>query len=1107
LLRIMGMKKLLIANRGEVAVRVARAAAELGICTVAVFSEDEAAARHVALADEALPLMGQGPRAYLEAARLVAMAREAGCDAVHPGYGFLSESADFARLCEAAGLAFVGPTAETLALFGDKAQARVLAERCGVPLLPGTRGATTLEEAWAFLESLGPGVALMVKALAGGGGRGIRAVRSPEELPAAWERCASEARAAFGCGDLYVERMVSRARHIEVQVVGDAAGATAFLGDRECTLQRRYQKLVEVAPAPHVSASLRQRLMEAALAMAGAGRLRSLATFEFLVDEDAPADAPAFAFMEANPRLQVEHTVTEEVTGVDLVQAQLRIAAGETLADLGLGGDAAPTPVGHAVQVRVHAETMDATGAVLASAGTLSAFDLPSGPGVRVDTHAFAGYVMGAAFDPLLAKVIVHSQSPRFEDAMHKAHRALRELRIGGVGTNADLLRALLGHPDVLAGHAHTGFVEEHLAELLEDARAFSAAVADTAAEPTTAGSDATAMAAPEGTVAIVAPMLGRVVSVDVAVGDAVRPEQQLAVLEAMKMEHVVQATAPGVVRALVVAPGDQVMGGQPLLFVEERDGEEAQGEASAPDMDPDHIRPDLEEVIARHAYGHDANRPDAVAKRCKTGQRTARENVADLCDPGSFIEYGPMAIAAQRSRRAVQDLIEKTPGDGMIAGLGTINGDTFDDARARCMVIAYDYTVLAGTQGFMNHKKLDRMLGLAAQQRLPIVLFAEGGGGRPGDTDVPTVAGLDVPSFARYARLSGLAPRIAIVSGRCFAGNAALAGTSDVIIATRNTTIGMGGPAMIEGGGLGTFRPEEVGPVEMQEPNGVLDLVVEDEAEAVARARQLLGYFQGRTAPWEAEDQRRLRHAIPENRLRVYDVRAVIDTLADRGSVLELRRAFAPGMITAFARVEGRPVGVLANDPRHLAGAIDADGADKAARFMQLCDAFDIPIVSLCDTPGIMVGPDAERTALVRHASRMFVVGASVTVPLFTVVLRKGYGLGAQAMAGGGFHESFFIVAWPTAELGGMGLEGAVRLGFRKELDALGDPTERQRIFEQMVAMAYDHGKATNLASYLEIDDVIDPAETRRWLARGLASLPEPPPRTGKKRPYVDAW
>jgi len=363
------------------------------------------------------------------------------------------------------------------------------------------------------------------------------------------------------------------------------------------------------------------------------------------------------------------------------------------------------------------------------------------------------------------------------------------------------------------------------------------------------------------------------------------------------------------------------------------------------------------------------------------------------------------------------------------------------------------------------------------------------------------------VPSFATFARLSGLVPTVGIVSGYCFAGNAALLGCCDAIIATRNASIGMGGPVMIEGGGLGVYHPAEVGPVSMQAPNGVIDVLVEDEAEATCVARQYLSYFQGPVADWRAPDQRLLRAAIPENRLRVYDIRAVIDLLADEGSVLELRRDFGLGMITALARIEGKPFGLIANNPKHIGGALDGEACDKAARFLQLCDAHDLPVISLCDTPGFMVGPDAERTAMVRRAARLFVVGASITVPLFGVVLRKGYGLGAQAMLGGSFHASDFTVAWPTGEFGGMGLEGYVRLGFRKEMEAIADPAEREQFFRDKLAQLYANGKAVSVASVLEIDEVIDPAETRAWIAAGLRSVAPSQPRAGRKRPCVESW
>lgn len=521
------------------------------------------------------------------------------------------------------------------------------------------------------------------------------------------------------------------------------------------------------------------------------------------------------------------------------------------------------------------------------------------------------------------------------------------------------------------------------------------------------------------------------------------------------------------------------------------------------PTSPADSVRPELTELRARLESLTDAARPAAVEKRRKSGQRTARENIADLVDPGSFVEYGALALAAQRQRYDHDELARVSPADGIVCGTATVNRSQFDAEKARTLVLAYDYTVLAGTQGHYGHRKLDRMLELAKAQALPVVLFAEGGGGRPGDIDVPTVAGLDTRSFLAFAALSGLVPRVGIASGRCFAGNAALLGCADVVIATEDSNIGMGGPAMIEGGGLGKFSPEEIGPIDVQTKNGVVDVRVKDEPEAVATAKQYLGYFQGRIREWSVREQASLRDALPESRRRAYKIRPILETLADTGSVLELRRDFGRSIVTALARIEGRPIGVLASDTHHLGGAIDSDAADKAARFLQLCDAFGFPVVSLCDTPGFMVGPKAEGTALVRHVSRMFVAAASLSVPYFTIVLRKGYGLGAQAMSGGHFHAPFFTVSWPTGEFGGMNLEGAVRLAMKKHLESIEDPAAREQTFQSLVAVAYERGKALNMAELLELDAVIDPADTRAVLVRGLESVGTP----AAKRRFVDTW
>ncbi len=1150
------MRRLLIANRGEIAVRIARAAMDLGIATVAIYSEDDANGLHLRIADEAVVLGGRGVRAYLDIEDVVARAVDANCDAIHPGYGFLAENADFAAACAEAGITFVGPRPEVLKLFGDKGKARTAAGAADVPVLRGTDHTTTLEETREFFAALGEGRAMIIKALAGGGGRGARIVATAGDIDQAYERCGSEAERAFGNGGLYVEELLPRARHIEVQLLGDEVGGLVDFGERECSAQRRHQKVVETAPAPNLGPEVRQAIIDAALRLGGAARYSSLGTFEFLVDAGDGAGggnggAGRFAFIETNARLQVEHTVTEAVTGVDLVQAQLRVARGESLADLDLEGPDARRMRGFAIQARVNLETLDADGNVRPSSGVLAAYEPPSGPGVRVDGCGYAGYEPNPAFDSLLAKVIAHSPSDDFAASVRRASRALDEFRIGGPSTNIPWLQSVLAHPDFEAGGLYTRWLDDNAGDLAAAASngrrprfvpaadpgaggqapsaedsvrdsGFAGARVDTAdplalfvydqetkaAETERMGDARGRLAAedgPEGATGIAAPIQGTIVSIDVAEGEEVLRGQQVAVIEAMKMEHVLRADTSGTVLRVTMAAGDTIREGYPLVLVEGADGGEAAD--AAIEIDPDYIRPDLEENIRRHAYTLDENRPEAVARRRRFGFRTPRENIEQLVDSGSFKEYWPLIVARQHQKFSDEKLREYTPADGVVAGTASINGDLFDDERSRAMVLSYDYTVLAGTQGGRNHYKQDRLFDLANRYMLPLIFFTEGGGGRPGDDYTGPRVAFDTYTFTQFSKLSGLIPLVGVNNGRCFAGNTALLACCDVIIATKASTIAMGGPAMIEGGGLGIYTPEEVGPMSFQVPNGVVDILVEDEEEAVDVAKKYLSYFQGPTSDWEAHDQRPLRHVVPENRLRLYDMQEIVHTIADVGSVLEVRPKFGIGVITALIRVEGRPMGVIANNPHHLAGAIDSDGSDKGARFLQLCDAFDIPVLSLMDCPGIMVGPDHEKTALVRHCARMFNTGANLSVPLFGVVVRKAYGLGVQAMCGASALVGFFTVGWPTAEFAGMNIEGAVKLGYRKELAAIEDPEERRLEFERRVEASYERAKAVNAAAGGGLDDVIDPAETRSWIAESMKRLPKPPPRTGKKRPYIDTW
>lgn len=1037
--------RLVVANRGEIAVRILRTARERGYTTFALCTDEERGGLPARLADEVVVLPGTGAAAYLDVDAVVSAARQAGEGAlVHPGYGFLSEDAEFAAACAAAGSVFVGPSPETLRLLGDKLAARRAAQSAGLSVLPATTGGTT--EIAALLAEHPAGV--MIKAVHGGGGRGQRIVRDAAELVDAYARCRSEALAGFGDAAVYAEVLAPEARHIEVQVIGDGDRAVA-VGDRDCSVQRRRQKLIEIAPAPELAEALRSRLHREAVRIAESASCRGLATVEFLV---TGADA---WFLEVNPRLQVEHTVTEVTTGLDLVAVQLDLARGCPLADLDLpsGG-----PRGFAVQARVDAELVTPGGEILPSSGVLTHFAGPTGVGVRVDTAVRPGTRIGTHFDSLLAKVI--TGGPSYSAALRRCADALAETVIGGVETNVALLGAVVEEL-VATGPVTTVWFENHVDKL-------SASV-----ETATADDTGSALTIRDGEQLVRSPMGGTVVSIAEA-DTVVAPGGEVAVVEAMKMEHVIRAesalrvTRTFVERATVVDPR------APLLTWTYADHDETVSETT--DVDLDAIRPDLADVRERHRIGQDSARTEAVAKRHRLHRRTARENIADLVDEGSFREYGALAVAAQRRHRNDEDLITNTPADGLITGVATIDA-------VRTAVLSYDYTVLAGTQGFRNHAKTDRLLAIAHEQRLPVVFFTEGGGGRPGDTDYTGVSGLEVTTFRAMGALSGRVPLIGIVSGRCFAGNAALLGMCDVVIATPDANIGMGGPAMIEGGGLGVFAPEDIGPVEIQRRNGVVHLVADDEAHAVALARRCLSYFQGAVTDWTAPDPRLARHVVPENRLRAYDIRGAIAAVVDVDSMLELRADWGCGIVTALVRVEGRPLGLVANNGHHLGGAIDAPAADKYSAFLRLCDTHGLPVLALCDTPGFMVGPEVERDAVVTKFARLFIDAAALSVPFGTVVLRKGYGLGAQAMAAGSFRSPRFVVAWPTGEIGGMGLEGAVRLGFRKQLEAITDLTERQATFDAMVQFAYANSKALNAATVFELDDVIDPADTRHWV------------------------
>ena len=586
----------------------------------------------------------------------------------------------------------------------------------------------------------------------------------------------------------------------------------------------------------------------------------------------------------------------------------------------------------------------------------------------------------------------------------------------------------------------------------------------------------------------IVSPMAAVLVSVDVIAGQSVDKNHIIAVIESMKMQTAITASVAGLITDIKVSAGQTIQEGQLICKVVE--SSQSSNVLDTQEPISDSVENALDQLNQQLAASLDSGRKKSIDKRHAKGYRTARENLRQLCDEGSFVEYGQLAVAAQRDRMSSEKLKAETAADGVITGLATINAQQFGEQASQVAIIVNDYTVLAGTQGYFHHRKIDRMLDQAKRSYLPVVMYTEGGGGRPGDTDVKIqIAGLDVPTFASWASLSGQVPMIAVNNGYCFAGNAALFGCADIRIATKTSWIGMAGPAMIEGGGLGSFAPTEIGPMDVQAKNGVVDLVADDEAHATALTQQCLGYFQGGSETWQCADQVELRDMMPADRRYVYDVRSVITQIVDSDSFLELSQAYGCAVITGFARIEGRAVGVIANDCRYLGGAVNAEAAEKTAKFITLCDNFDIPIVSLCDSPGFMVGPASEEEAAVRRMAQLFIAGAKLTTPLVTIFLRKGYGLGAMAMAGGSFHNPIYSASWPSGEFGGMGLEGAVRLGYKKELEAVTEGEERDALFNQLVDKMYERGKATEAAAHLEIDAVIDPADTRAVIVRAFES------------------
>jgi acetyl/propionyl-CoA carboxylase alpha subunit/acetyl-CoA carboxylase carboxyltransferase component len=1069
-------RKVLIANRGEVAVRVARAASELGVRSVAIHSTDDRGSLHWRRADEAVALAGAGAAAYLDIDAVIAAARDSGCDAVHPGYGFLSENAHFARRCIEAGLAFIGPRPEVLDLLGDKGRARRLAAESGVPVARGLSHAVSLGEARDFMAALGRDAKVMIKAVAGGGGRGMRVVEAPEALAEAYASAQSEARAAFGHGEVYVEELISPARHVEVQVIGDAAGRIAHLHERECTLQRRHQKLVEFAPSPFISQALRERLSHAATVIARVAGVQTLCTMEFLVTPDE-----RFMFMEANPRLQVEHTVTEAVTGIDLVQAQFHLAAGRSLDELGLVQADIPAPRGLAVQLRINMETIDAQGQALPAGGTIRAFDPPGGAGVRIDSFARSGWAPSTRFDSLLGKLVVHVPGARIEDLIARASRALSEFDVRGVPTNIGFLQALLADPDVAAGRVDTRFVERHGARLAAAMK--KQPRLDAPAEEDTEAGDALADAAqiaPDHAHVIAATMGGVLVRFAVAAGDTVRGGQLLAVIEAMKMEHSVFAPESGMVLSLQASPGDAVTAGRPLMWLQAQEVEHAGGDdAAAPE---DLLAAErLQALRERKAALLDDARADAVQRQRARKALTARERIARLCDAGSVVEFGGL-VAGEGGAHA--------PADGFVLVTARIQGRP-------ALVMAQDFTVFGGSAGPLGKAKLIRGLQKARANGMPVVMLFDGGGHRIQDGQNSRQFSGSTTIFQEFSRLSGWVPVASAVLGAGFAANTNYCAMSDFVVMVRGLSeMGLAGPALVKAGTGETITGQALGGAAVQvDRNGLADLAVDSEEEAFDAIRRFLSFLpgnaraaaqlsQGAALPGEGDPG----SIVPANTRVAYDMREVIARIADAGSGFEIRPTHGANIITTLARLGGRPVGFIGNQPLVKGGMIDSPAAEKAARFIALCDAYGLPLVYLVDVPGMSIGSEAERSLLGRRSAKLLYELGHATVPRASVVLRKGYGLGYVAMCGGRGFDPDACLAWPTAEICAMSIEGSVDVAYRKQFVDAPDPTARRR---EIVESIRARVSAVQAAEGFGIDDVIEPGETRTRLIDTFAQAP----------------
>jgi acetyl/propionyl-CoA carboxylase alpha subunit/acetyl-CoA carboxylase carboxyltransferase component len=1100
-------KRVLIANRGEIAIRIARAAAALGIEQVGVYAPVDALSLHARITTRAHALAATSDpvRAYLDIEGLIAAAKTTACDCIHPGYGFLAENATFARRCVEEGIVFIGPRPETLALFGDKTKARELAKSLGIPIVPGSPTALkTAEDAAAIAKDIGYPV--MLKAAAGGGGRGMRAVSSAAELAPAFARCQSEAEAAFGDGSVFVEKLIARPRHIEVQVLADAQGHVVHFYERDCSVQQRNQKLVEIAPAPNLDAGLREHILADAIKLVRAAKYVNAGTVEFLVD---PARG-AYYFIECNPRIQVEHTVTEQVTGVDLVEAQFAIAAGATLKSLGLGEQSdIHKPRGFAIQCRITAQ----------GAGTFTAYKEPAGPGIRVDSCGYLGYAPPPQFDPMFGKLICWSNSSQsYASAIDRSLRALDEFHIAGISSNLPQLRAILSRPEVRAGDARTTLLGENpglassaskpsnsLALFEQQARALSRGAAPSAAP------SAASLAVREGDEAVESPMGGTIVEVSAKAGDRVNAGDTLMVISAMKMETTVTAPCTGTIREVqLLARGDAIAAGQIVASIAPS--------APAADAKPreygaDSWAPLLKEVrtlqdIAYRRFAPDSKDPGVVRQRNR-GKLTCRERIDLLLDKGSFREVGSLAgFASYDADGAIADF---TPANH-VGGWGKIEGRT-------SVVCADDFTSRGGHADGAIGQKSRYLDELSLDLRCPSIRLLDGssGGGsvaamvpkqqREGESAAkessgaitagrPRVSGSGgsmLPGHlgsAMYARQLSEVPVVNVLLGSVVGIGAAKAVLGHFSVMVRDIAqLFVAGPPVVSHAMGYEISKEDLGGWHIHCRNGSVDNLAESEEDAMEQTRRFLSYLPSSVFepmpvatsndPTDRREEE-LFTIIPRKRTTTFDIRRAIRLMADKGSFFEIGALWGTDQVTGFARFGGYPIGVIASDSRHInGGALTADGCDKLRRHLDLCDLFHIPVLNLNDNPGFAVGVEHEITGAIRKGGEWMIAFAQVKIPIFTVIMRRSFGVAGNNYATPKGHASVRVV-WPAADVGGIPPEGGIEAAYKRQLAEAADPAALRAEINARIESA--RGPIGPLNKF-QMEEMIDPRDTRRYV------------------------